>query len=51
MAFLLPLLLAIAGAALAGGDEKRQLAGALCGFLMGVLWAMLLVKVLRIWKK
>ena len=51
LVFLLPLLLAIAGAALAGSDEKRQLVGALCGFLMGVLWAMLLVKVLRIWKK
>ena len=51
LVFLLPLILAIVGAALAGSDEKRQLVGALLGFLVGVLWAMLLVKVLRIWKK
>ena len=51
LVFLLPLLLAIVGAALAGGDGKRQLAGALGGFSGGVLAAMLLVKGLRIWKK
>ena len=51
LVFLGPLLLAIAGAAVAGSDEKKQLAGAGIGFFIGVLCAVLLVKGLRIWKK
>lgn len=45
--FVLPLGLAIAGAALTGKDPNWQLLGALAGFVVGVLLAMVVSRILR----
>ncbi|MBN1942061.1 MAG: SoxR reducing system RseC family protein [Phycisphaerae bacterium] len=45
--FVLPVGLAIAGAALIGRDPNRQMLGALAGFVVGVVLAGVVAKILR----
>ncbi|MBN1268955.1 MAG: hypothetical protein JXB04_05165 [Kiritimatiellae bacterium] len=47
LVFLLPLATAIAGAALAGNGGARQVAGAALGFLVGVVVAMTVTRLIR----